>query len=150
MVRALHKTFGSKEGCSGLLNEFVVLERGLSAAGFPVTRRHPDVQSPGRSDALHVQLDQNGAPTEASLLKSDRVKSLWTLRSGKHNSFPYVQLKKPLLSVPREADWHEAFSKEWRGLSPGDRRRRLSGLAAEYRSKLLPIQLVRGRPSEEP
>jgi hypothetical protein len=115
-----------------LLNEFVVLERGLSAAGFSVTPRHPDVHSPGKSDALHVRLDQNGTPTEAALLKSDDVRSLWTLRSGKHNSFPYLQLKRPLLAAPEDAHWHEAFSEEWKRLSLGDRRRKLGELAEAH------------------
>jgi hypothetical protein len=119
-----------------LLNEFVVLERGLSAAGFSVTPRHPDVQSPGRSDALHVRLDQNGTPIEASLLQSERVASSWTLRSGKHNSFPYLQLKRPLLSVPEGAEWHEAFSEEWKSLSPDGRRRRLNELAKAHPIKI--------------
>ncbi|MGH6897262.1 MAG: hypothetical protein ACREJ5_12065 [Geminicoccaceae bacterium] len=119
-----------------MLNEFVVLERGLSAAGFSVTPRHPDVQSPGRSDALHVRLDRSGTPTEASFIKSDRLASLWTLRTGKHNSFPYVQLKRPLLSVPEDAEWHEEFSREWKGLSLGDRRRKLSQLAESNPTKI--------------
>lgn len=115
-----------------MLNEFVVLERGLSSAGFSVTPWHPDVQSPGKSEALQVRLARDGTPTEVSLLRRDHVASLWTLRSGKHSSFPYMQLKSPLLSVPKDTDWHQVFSGEWSSLSAGDRRRRLNELAGRY------------------
>src|SRR5580704_12124499 len=53
---------------------------------------------PVKSDRL---LDASGTPVETTLLDADRVAKLWTLREGKHNSFPYIQLKRPLLSVPR-------------------------------------------------
>jgi hypothetical protein len=116
-----------------LLNEFVVLERGLAAAGFSITPRHADVQSPGSmSDAVHVRLDGNGMPIEVSLLKSDRVASLWTLRNGKHNSFPYVQLKEPLLSVPTSSSWHKELIDVWKPLSLVDRRRKLHELTNEH------------------
>jgi len=91
------------------------------------------VQSPGRSDAVHVRLDQSGAPVEVDLLKADRVSSLWTLRSGKHNSFPYVQLKRPLLSVPTSDQWRDEFlAGWWRALSLADRRSKLRDLARAY------------------
>jgi hypothetical protein len=116
-----------------LLNEFLVLERALVAAGFSVLPRHPDVQSPGKSAALHVRLDANGTPVESMLLPGDAVAKLWTLRDGKHNSFPYVQLKQPLLSVPRDREWHSTWSEKWKQLSSiGDRRRELCALAKSF------------------
>ena len=61
---------------------------------------------------------------------------LWTLRDGQHNSFPYVQLKSPLLSVPTTEQWRDAFLAEWKRLSLSDRRRSLRDLA-----KLHPISV---------
>ncbi len=58
--------------------------------------------------------------------------SSWTLRNGKHNSFPYVQLKRPLLSVPEDPDWHSAFADEWRKISLGERRQRLVTMSNDY------------------
>lgn len=122
MRRDLYKMYALRGGFSALLNEFVVLERGLTAAGLSVVPRHPDVQSPGKSDAVHVRLDQNGVPVEVAMLLADQVSALWTLRNGKHNSFPYLQLKKPLLSVPKSDAWHDKFMAEWKPLSFADRR----------------------------
>lgn len=115
-----------------MLNEVFALERGLSAAGFDVAPRHPDVSSPGRTDALQVRLDKHGMPTEAAPLGRDRVAVLWTLRNGKHNSFPYVQLKQPLLSVPDGDNWRKAHNEAWKPLAPRGRRRMLRDLARDY------------------
>ena len=115
-----------------MLNEFVILQRGLEKAGFSSTPRHPDVQSPGRNEAIRIRLDQSGAPVETSLIDGKQLASGWTLRNGKRNSFPYMQLKLPLLSVPQGLDWQARFEEEWKNHSAGDRRRRLAALAAEY------------------
>lgn len=116
-----------------MLNEFIVLERGLAAAGFSVVPRHPDVQSPGKNEALHVRLDARSVPVESAAFTRERVSALWTLRDGKHNSFPFMQIKRPLLSVPNERDWHSAWSNKWKQLtSLGDRRRELCSLARDF------------------
>lgn len=115
-----------------MLNEFVILEQGLTAAGFSITSRHPDVQSPGKSAALHVRLGAKGTPTEIGFLAAERIAKLWTLRNGKHNSFPYMQFKQPFLSVPQTREWHAERSESWRRLSLGDRRRELRHLAADF------------------
>ena len=115
-----------------MLNEVFALERGLSAAGFDVAPRHPDVSSPGRVDTLQVRLDKHGMPAEAAALGRDRVASLWTLRNGKHNSFPYVQLKQPLLSVPDGGNWRKAHNEAWKPLAPSGRRQLLRDLTRDY------------------
>lgn len=115
-----------------MLNEVFALEHALSAAGFEFDARHADVQSPGRTDALRVRLDGTGAPVEASALDRDRLASLWTLRNGKHNSFPYVQLKRPLLSIPDSEDWREEHDDAWKGMAQGDRRQWLRDLARDF------------------
>ena len=75
-----------------MLNEIIALERGLVAAGFDVAPRHPDLSSPGRTEALRVRLDMAGQPVEVAGLERNRVAALWTLRNGKHNSFPMFSL----------------------------------------------------------
>jgi hypothetical protein len=72
-------------------------------------------------------------PVESTLLSDDRVATLWTLRDGKHNSFPYIKLKRPLLSVPADRTWRSAWSEKWKQLSSiGDRRRELFALAKSF------------------
>lgn len=100
-----------------MLNELLSLERGLASAGFDVAPRHADVATPGRTVALQVRLDRAGHPVELAALDPDRVAQLWTLRNGKHNSFPYVQLKQPLLSGVTDAEgWKEMAAAEKRRL----------------------------------
>lgn len=100
-----------------MLNELLSLERGLADAGFDVAPRHADVAAPGRTAALQVRLDSAGHPVELAALDADSVARLWTLRNGKHNSFPYVQLKQPLLSgVADEDGWKEMAAAEKRQL----------------------------------
>lgn len=111
-----------------MLNELLSLERGLAGAGFDVAPRHADVAAPGRTAALQVRLDTVGLPVELAALDADLVARLWTLRNGKHNSFPYVQLKRPLLSDVTDADgWKEIAASEkrrllhtWIGEHPAD------------------------------
>lgn len=100
-----------------MLNELLSLERGLADAGFDVAPRHADVATPGRTVALQVRLDTAGHPVELAALDPDRVAQLWTLRNGKHNSFPYVQLKQPLLSGVTDGEgWKEMTAAEKRRL----------------------------------
>lgn len=100
-----------------MLNELLSLERGLADAGFDVVPRHADVAAPGRTAALQVRLDTAGYPVELAALDANCVAQLWTLRNGKHNSFPYVQLKQPLLSgVTDEGGWKEMAAAEKRQL----------------------------------
>jgi hypothetical protein len=58
------------------------------------------------------------------------VSSLWTLRDGQHNSFPYVQLKAPLISIAKTE--HASFQAKWKHLSLADRRRKLRQLAKHH------------------
>lgn len=109
-----------------------VLERGLAASGFAIGARHPDVQSPGRATALRVRLDLAGRPVEVDLMDADRVASLWTLRNGKHNSFPYVKLRQPVLSVPDDDMWHDALREAWSDAPASDRRETLKHLAKDH------------------
>ena len=116
-----------------MLNEIYGLGRGLSAAGIEVAPRHADVSSPGRTEALHVRLDANGSPAEVTALGPDRVSVLWTLRNGKHNSFPYVQMKRPLLIVPDDDTWRKVHGDAWKSMAPSGRRQCLRDLARDYK-----------------
>ena len=131
--------------CLPLLNEFVILENGLAAAGFSITRRHPDVQSPGKNNAIRVRLGENAEPVEVELLDADRVSSLFTFRNGNHNSFPYLQLKSPLLSVPTTEQWLDEFLTKWRCSSLAERRDTLRNLKKTY-----PIKAERWKTWPEP
>lgn len=115
-----------------MLNELYVLQRGLSSSGIEIVPRHADVSSPGRTDALQLRLDPTGAPAEVAALGRDRVAGLWTLRNGKHNSFPYVQLKQPLLAVPSSDAWRKAQGERWKGLPPAGRRQCLLELVRNH------------------
>lgn len=115
-----------------MLNEVFALEQGLLAAGFDVAPRHSDVSSPGRTDTLQVRLDKLGMPAETAALGRSRVAVLWTLRDGKQNSFPYVKLKQPLLSVPEDGNWRKAHNEAWKPLAPSGRRQLLRDLARDY------------------
>lgn len=128
-----------------MLNEISTLKRGLSAAGIEVVARHADVQTPGRTDALRVRLDATGTPVEVSALDRNRVASLWTLRNGKHNSFPYAQVKRPLLTVPPDDGWRKAHMEAWKASAQSDRRQRLRDLALTH-----PVHVEAGAPLVAP
>ncbi|HEX2092187.1 MAG TPA: hypothetical protein VHG28_07275 [Longimicrobiaceae bacterium] len=62
--------------------------------------RHPDVKGvSARGGVLRVRLDESGGVDEVQVLDGEMASRLWTLRDGQHNSFPYHQLKWPLLHV---------------------------------------------------
>jgi hypothetical protein len=81
-----------------MLNELLIIERGAYQAGIPTIQRHPDVKDTRRIPTLLVQLDQNGHV--ACVLPVPKQVKPWTLRSGQHNSFPFVQPKVPLWTIP--------------------------------------------------
>jgi len=81
-----------------MLNELVSIERGVTLARIGTNHRHPDVRVAGKKRTLKVQLDEKGRVTAVVLVPG--ALSPWTLRDGQHNSFPLVQLKKPLWGTP--------------------------------------------------
>jgi hypothetical protein len=91
-----------------MLNELLVVERGLGHAGVPTVPLHPDVKDVGRVPALLVDLDSAGFV--ASVRPVPREAKPWTLRDGQQNSFPFVQLsaevtEKQTLQVRPRAQW---------------------------------------------
>ncbi|MDR3567223.1 MAG: hypothetical protein P4L43_04270 [Syntrophobacteraceae bacterium] len=85
-----------------MLNELLLIERGLCKAGIGIIKPHPDVKDTGRVPTLLVQLDQQGMVVRVRPVP-EQAKP-WTLRSGQHNSFPFVQPKVPLLSFPGDQE----------------------------------------------
>ena len=81
-----------------MLNELHEIGNALERAGIAVGGRHPDVKPvSARSGVLWVRLDESGGVAEVQVLDGEAASRLWTLRDGQHNSFPYHQLKRPLL-----------------------------------------------------
>ena len=88
-----------------MLNELLVVERGACQAGIQTILRHPDVKDTRRIPTLLVQLDHNGQV--ALVWPVPKEIKPWTLRSGQHNSFPFVQPKIPLWSIPTDPKSNE-------------------------------------------
>lgn len=87
-----------------MLNELLVIERGVRQANIDVGQRHPDVKDAGKKSALLVQLNENGQVVRVQVLQHGVTP--WTIRNGQHNSFPYVQLSYPL--------WYREDGEKWR------------------------------------
>ncbi len=83
-----------------MLNELLLVERGASKAGIQAVTRHPDVKDAGRLPGLLVQFEKDGQV--AGIWPVPKELKPWTLRAGQHNSFPFVQPKAPLWSIPSE------------------------------------------------
>lgn len=113
-----------------MLNELEAIRRGLTHAGIELETEHPDVQPVGKNKKpMLVRLNSDGALDGIELL-SDFTGRLWTLREGKHNSFPLVS-PPPLLDLPSPR--REAFYKSWKDANTIDRRKALCQAAGEYR-----------------
>lgn len=82
-----------------MLNELLEIGRALRHAGISVDVRHPDVKDVAKRAVLRVRLREDGSVWKVEPLSADEAGNLWTLRDGQHNSFPYHQLKAPLLAV---------------------------------------------------
>ncbi len=78
-----------------MLNELLIVERGAKAAGIEVLHRHPDLREAGKIPTLKVQLDDKGGVLSVRMVPKGIAP--WTIRDGQHNSFPFIQPKKPLL-----------------------------------------------------
>jgi hypothetical protein len=87
-----------------VLNELLIIERGAPQEQVTQNCRHADVQDARRNvPTLHIWLDSDGRI--ASALPVPKNCALWTMRKGNEISFPFIQVKKPLLK--------EAVAKSW-------------------------------------
>jgi len=103
-----------------LLNELLAIEAGLSASGFILEGRHPDLKTPQKTAAVQTRLRPDGGLAEIELLLSETTAKLWTLRDGQQNSFPFLQLKRPLLNLPDDRNWQKKQVDIWK--KNGDQR----------------------------
>jgi len=85
-----------------LLNELLQVGQALAGAGITVSKRHPDIREVKKHPTLAVHLAADGSVWKVVPRSAEEAGQLWTLRDGNHNSFPYHQIKKPLLRVAPE------------------------------------------------
>lgn len=83
-----------------MINELYTLAQCLKRCGIQVGQPHQDVKAPGKSEGFVIGINKNGIPETLEFIDKGKMAKLWTLRKGKHNSFPFVKLKKPILAVP--------------------------------------------------
>ena len=83
-----------------MLNEFFMLAQGMSATGLDFETPHPDVQRPRKTEAFLIRLGELGNVLGIELLEPEVVAQLWTMRKGNHNSFPFMQISHPILTIP--------------------------------------------------
>lgn len=117
-----------------MLNELSAIHRGLSSAGITLESVHPDVQPVSKNKyPLLVRLNANGELAGIELLPASLAGRLWTLREGKHNSFPLVS-PPPLLDLPSSE--RETFNKCWKDAEPANRRKALRQLISKHQSSI--------------
>ena len=115
-----------------MLNELLAIEAGLSASGFILEGRHPDLQAPRKTAAVRTRLRPDGGLAEIEVLLPETTAKLWTLRDGQQNSSPFLQLKRPLLNLPDDKNWQKKQAETWRTLKTDERRRALRALARDF------------------
>jgi hypothetical protein len=94
-----------------VLSETFTLRQNLEISGFDLPQDHPDVKQPGKSPGYRVCLGEGGLPVEIEEIDAETMSGLWTIREGKHNSFPVVKVQHALLSVPLDDPIRDHFKK---------------------------------------
>ena len=83
-----------------MLSETLALRNALRTCGFHL----PEVlEQPGHAPGYRVILNEDGTPTDVIELTAEEMAGLWTIRDGKHNSFPVVKMQQALLLIPPDA-----------------------------------------------
>ncbi|ACL55826.1 hypothetical protein [Methylobacterium nodulans] len=111
-----------------MLNELLLIKRGLTQNGFDLSEIHADIKDVGKDTPLRVRLATNGAIARIAMTERGQA-VLWTLRDGQHNSFPFTKLGRPLLALPDEERPTEAA---WRKMTAGAKRTELLRLIAAH------------------
>lgn len=115
-----------------MLNELLLIERGLTQHGFAVAETHPDVNSVRQVAPVRIRLGDGGTINRVEITEKSLF-SAWTVRDGKHNSFPYLKLGRPILSLPTDKGWKKAEASAWKRLSDAAAKRAaLARLSREY------------------
>ena len=109
-----------------MLNELVIVERGAREARLNTVPRHPDVKNARRMPTLLVQLDDKGQVVFIRPIPHQVTP--WTLRDGQHNSFPFIQPKRPLWYIKQNPENDRKRASALERKNP-DRRRELLDLA---------------------
>ena len=96
-----------------MLNELMIIERGMRQAGIDLSERHHDVKDAAKKPTLHVFLDANGHIAKVHVIASSRwmQKPLWKIVEGQKNSFPYIQ-PKPLWTNEAIHSWKQRLSRK--------------------------------------
>lgn len=79
-----------------MINELYTLSQCLQRCGIQVGKPHRDIKAPGKSEGFVIGINKKGMPETLEYVSAEKMAKLWTLRKGKHNSFPFVKLKKPI------------------------------------------------------
>lgn len=115
-----------------MLNELLVLERGLAAHGASAASRHPDLKDMAKGGIIRVRLNEDGRLAALELVPPGGRGELWTLRDGQQNGFPGLKTANGLLHFKDRAS-RAAHEVAWRGAkTSADKRAELLRLLAEY------------------
>lgn len=82
-----------------MINELYVLYQSLHKCGVIVEEQNQDVKTPGKGEGFVVGINSAGLPTSVEYADANQMARLWKISKGKHHSFPYVKLKKPIWEV---------------------------------------------------
>ncbi len=77
-----------------MLNELMLLQETLESVGVAVAVRHPDIKPLGKRPILRVFLGSDSEVTSVEIISAEVAPKYWSIRDGKHNSFPQISLKK--------------------------------------------------------
>ena len=108
-----------------MLNELLIVERGVPQEQIIAHLRHPDIHDARRTNTLHVWLDPTGHVVTVSPVPKEV--RLWTLRNHNENSFPFIQMKKPLWDTSATKTWQDWKARNARP-KPHESRKRLLDL----------------------
>lgn len=85
-----------------MLNDILLIERGLRAHGISSTAKHPDVKDMAKGPAIVVRLGADGRISGIEQLAEAGRGAVWTLRDGQHNGFPGLRTPGGLLEMSEE------------------------------------------------
>ncbi|WP_295046694.1 hypothetical protein [uncultured Paracoccus sp.] len=122
-----------------MLNDLLILKRGLAAHDIKAPGRHPDIKGMAKGSALRVRLAAGGRIDTVEIIQDASGGFVWTLRDGQHNGFPGLKTAAGLLLMNQNAlDVHNAA---WKGgKSPVAHRQELQRLLAEYSARASQIK----------
>jgi len=112
-----------------MINELYTLSQCLQRCGIQVGEPHQDIKAPGKSEGFVVGINKNGIPETLEFIDKGKMARLWTLRKGKHNSFPFVKLKNPIWDVSFNDHVREELKKLTR--NPAEKKNKLQDVCSK-------------------